>query len=96
MAEGTKKSLQEGLKKAAERTREKSIEKMKSGNSSANQSAEELRRRAERLASEILEIDARERGDAIYEFVVDYVDRRIAELREELRRAPTTPAISEV
>jgi predicted RNase H-like nuclease (RuvC/YqgF family) len=98
MAEATKKTLAEGLKKAAEKTREKAIEKTKSGNSSANQSAEELKRRAEKMASEILEIDARERADVIYKFVVDYVEQRISELREEIRRtaATPTPTISEV
>lgn len=96
MAKATKATLAEGLKKAAEKTREKAIQKTRSGNSSTNQSAEELRRRAERIASEILEIDTNERAEVIYKFVVDYVETRISELREELRRAPTSPVISEV
>jgi vacuolar-type H+-ATPase subunit H len=98
MAEATKKTLTEGLKKASEKTRERAIEKSKSGNSSTNQSAEEIRRRAERIATEILEIDAKERGEVIYQFVVDYVENRIAELREEIRRTAgnSVPTISEV
>ena len=84
MPVANKQTLAEALKQATLTTRNKSKELVNQRSGNPNASLEELKISAERISEEIIELDANARAEAIYAFIVNYVDQRMGDIQARL------------
>lgn len=84
MPVANKQTLAEALKQATLATRNKSKELVNQRSGNPNASLQELKTSAEKISEEIIELDANARAEAIYAFIVNYVDQRMGDIQARL------------